>query len=56
MPATSTSVAAGVAIDATPDGITQGKNVRMVNGYQPPCPPVGATPHHYIFELYALDK
>ena len=35
--------------------IVQGKNVRNVNGFQPPCPPPGATPHHYIFEMYALD-
>src|SRR5271169_2175359 len=53
--ATSTSVAAGVKPDSSPDGIVQGKNVRKVNGFQPPCPPPGATPHHYIFEIYALD-
>jgi len=56
VPATSTQLSASIAIDATPDGLSQGKNVRGVNGYQPPCPPVGATPHHYIFELYALDS
>jgi len=55
IPATSTSVPAGVKPDTSPDGIVQGKNVRMVNGFQPPCPGVGATPHHYVFELYALD-
>jgi Raf kinase inhibitor-like YbhB/YbcL family protein len=55
VPATSTSVAAGVKPDSSPDGIVQGKNIRNVNGYQPPCPPPGATPHHYIFEIYALD-
>ncbi len=55
IPATSTSVAAGVKPDSSPDGIVQGKNVRNVNGFQPPCPPPGATPHHYIFEMYALD-
>lgn len=55
VPATSTSIAAGVQTDASPDGIQQGKNVRNVNGYQPPCPPPGAVPHHYTFELYALD-
>jgi Raf kinase inhibitor-like YbhB/YbcL family protein len=55
IPATSTSVPANVKPDASPDGIAQGKNVRNVNGFQPPCPPPGATPHHYIFELYALD-
>ena len=56
IPATSTSVTANVKPDSSPDGIVQGKNVRNVNGYQPPCPPPGATPHHYIFELYALDS
>jgi Raf kinase inhibitor-like YbhB/YbcL family protein len=55
IPATSTAVAAGVKVDASPDGIVQGKNIRGVNGFQPPCPPPGATPHHYTFEMYALD-
>jgi Raf kinase inhibitor-like YbhB/YbcL family protein len=55
IPGSSTSVSANVKVDATPDGIAQGKNVRNVNGFQPPCPPPGAQPHHYIFELYALD-
>jgi Raf kinase inhibitor-like YbhB/YbcL family protein len=53
--ASSTSLMANVKPDASPEGIAQGKNVRGVNGYQPPCPPPGATPHHYTFELYALD-
>jgi Raf kinase inhibitor-like YbhB/YbcL family protein len=56
IPATSTAVPAGVKPDAGPDGIVQGKNVRNVNGFQPPCPPPGATPHHYTFEMYALDS
>jgi Raf kinase inhibitor-like YbhB/YbcL family protein len=55
VPASSSSVAGGVKPDSSPDGIVQGKNIRGVNGYQPPCPPPGATPHHYIFEIYALD-
>jgi Raf kinase inhibitor-like YbhB/YbcL family protein len=55
IPASSTSLMGSVKPDASPDGIAQGKNVRGVNGYQPPCPPPGATPHHYTFELYALD-
>jgi Raf kinase inhibitor-like YbhB/YbcL family protein len=53
--ASATRLPAGVQPDSSPDGIQQGKNVRGVNGYQPPCPPVGVRPHHYIFELYALD-
>src|ERR1700688_1583234 len=55
IPGTSSSGAAGVKPVSSPDGIVQGKNIRNVNGYQPPCPPPGATPHHYIFEIYALD-
>jgi len=55
IPANATRLPAGVQPDASPDGIQQGKNIRGVNGYQPPCPPVGTKPHHYIFELYALD-
>jgi Raf kinase inhibitor-like YbhB/YbcL family protein len=55
IPATAVQLAAGMQPDTSPDGIAQGKNIRGVNGYQPPCPPAGARPHHYIFELYALD-
>jgi Raf kinase inhibitor-like YbhB/YbcL family protein len=55
IPASANSLPAGVQPDAAPNGAAQGKNVRGVNGYQPPCPPPGGTPHHYIFELYALD-
>jgi Raf kinase inhibitor-like YbhB/YbcL family protein len=25
-------------------------------GYEPPCPPKGASPHHYVFTLYALRR
>ena len=56
VPGSSTQLAAGVKPDSSPDGIQQGKNIRGVNGYQGPCPPPGATPHHYIFEIYALDQ
>jgi hypothetical protein len=55
IPANAVQLSAGMPPDATPDGIQQGKNIRGVNGYQPPCPPPGALPHHYIFEIYALD-
>lgn len=54
VPANATSIAGNVKPDSSPDGIVQGKNIRNVNGYQPPCPPPGAVPHHYIFEIYAL--
>lgn len=52
---TATSVPGNVKPDSNPEGIVQGKNIRNVNGFQPPCPPPGAAPHHYIFEIYALD-
>lgn len=35
---------------------TQGMNEMQVAGYGGPCPPVGDTPHHYIFTIYALDE
>ena len=38
-----------------PDGTRQGKNVRGDIGFRGPCPPPGP-PHHYTFELYALDN
>jgi Raf kinase inhibitor-like YbhB/YbcL family protein len=56
IPASATSVPAGIKPDSSPNGIVQGVNIRKVNGFQPPCPPPGATPHHYIFEIYALDS
>jgi hypothetical protein len=55
IPANAVQLAPNMRPDATPEGIQQGKNVRGVNGYQPPCPPAGARPHHYIFELFALN-
>jgi Raf kinase inhibitor-like YbhB/YbcL family protein len=53
---TADQLAADVKVGASPDGIVQGKNIRGNNGYQGPCPPPGATPHHYIYEIYALDQ
>jgi Raf kinase inhibitor-like YbhB/YbcL family protein len=45
-------------VPATPqsaDGMIQGKNIRGETGYRGPCAPPGK-PHHYTFELYALDQ
>jgi Raf kinase inhibitor-like YbhB/YbcL family protein len=56
IPASATSIPGGVKPDTSAGGMVQGVNIRKVNGYQPPCPPPGATPHHYIFEIYALDS
>jgi Raf kinase inhibitor-like YbhB/YbcL family protein len=38
-----------------PGGGLQGQNSRGSVGYIPPCPPVGSSPHHYVFRVYALD-
>lgn len=58
IPGSANQLPPNIQPDTSPDGIAQGKNIRGVNGYQPPCPPVGSRsrPHHYIFELYALDS
>lgn len=37
-----------------PDGSRQGPNDYGRTGYVGPCPP-GHSPHHYVFDLYALD-
>ena len=38
-----------------PGGGVQGQNGRGSVGYVPPCPPGGSSPHHYVFQVYALD-
>jgi Raf kinase inhibitor-like YbhB/YbcL family protein len=55
IPGKTMELQADIKPDTSVGGI-QGKNIRGANGYQGPCPPPGATPHHYIFELYALDQ
>ena len=55
IPAVTTLIAAGVKPDTSPNGIVQGQSIRGVNGYQRPCPPPNGTPHHFLFEIYALD-
>lgn len=37
------------------NGATQGANSLGQIGYKGPCPPPGSSPHHYHFELSALD-
>lgn len=56
IPGSARQLQAAIKPGTSPDGIEQGKNIRGVNGYQGPCPPPGANPHHYIFEIYALDQ
>ena len=40
--------------ESVPPGSEEGMNGAGKNGYMGPCPPPGA-PHHYHFQLYALD-
>ena len=42
----------GIAPGAS--GLVQGRNNRRSNGYFGPRPP-GSRPHHYHFQLFALD-
>ncbi|SDF75709.1 Raf kinase inhibitor-like protein, YbhB/YbcL family [Duganella sp. OV458] len=38
-----------------PDGVLQGRTTRGSIGYYGPRPPVGDAPHHYHFQVFALD-
>lgn len=41
---------------ATPAGAIQGRNFGRQFGYMGPRPPAGNPPHHYHFQLFALDS
>src|SRR3989344_5279533 len=45
-----------IAVNSVPAGTIQGINGGGQNKYMGPCPPAGTGTHHYLFELYALDK
>jgi Raf kinase inhibitor-like YbhB/YbcL family protein len=38
-----------------PAGARQGMNSFGSVGYGAPCPPLGDSPHHYVFTMYALS-
>ncbi|MEG3089405.1 YbhB/YbcL family Raf kinase inhibitor-like protein [Sphingomonas sp. PB4P5] len=38
-----------------PEGVLQGRTTRGSTGYYGPRPPVGGPPHHYHFQVFALD-
>jgi Raf kinase inhibitor-like YbhB/YbcL family protein len=55
IPATAKDLPANMPKTADmPDGTMQGNNIARQTGYMGPCPPPGL-PHHYTFNLYALD-
>jgi Raf kinase inhibitor-like YbhB/YbcL family protein len=56
IPSTITSLDPGLPQTETlPNGATQGVNSLRSLGYIGSCPPPGAAPHHYVFQLFALD-
>lgn len=56
IPATVTTLPAGAGSTASPvKGAGSGFADFGFNHYGGPCPPVGDSPHHYIFTVYALD-
>lgn len=56
IPGNATHLPEGVPASAElPDGTRQGNNISGGVGYRGPCAPPGI-PHHYTFELYALDE
>lgn len=59
IPANVTSLPAGLQEQARlqyPRRLMQGRNSRGGTGYFGPQPPVGDSPHHYHFQVFALDQ
>ena len=58
LPASASSLdkGAGSGTFALPAGAAQVNNDGGTPGYTGACPPVGDSPHHYVFTLYALSK
>ena len=57
IPGDATSLPEGLPPDAPlENGTLQGNNMMRRAAYQGPCGPPGHPPHHYTFELFALDK
>jgi Raf kinase inhibitor-like YbhB/YbcL family protein len=57
IPATTTSLTAGLPQqESLPNGANQAVNSIRSIGYIGSCPPPGAAPHHYVFQLFALDN
>jgi Raf kinase inhibitor-like YbhB/YbcL family protein len=56
IPATLSSLEPGLPqVETLPNGAMQGVNALRSLGYIGSCPPPGAAPHHYVFQLFALD-
>ena len=56
IPAGTTSLGEGLQERLTqPDGVLQGPTSRSSSGWYGPRPPMGDAPHHYHFQVLALD-
>jgi Raf kinase inhibitor-like YbhB/YbcL family protein len=55
IPGTATGLPAGVTAGDQADGTKQGLGITGQQAYFGPGPPAGHGPHHYTFELWALD-
>lgn len=56
IPATATGLPENVpAVATSPDGMIQGNNQGGMPGYRGPGAPATGPPHHYTWELFALD-
>lgn len=58
IPASTLALPEGLPVDPRllkPEGMLQGANSRGSVGYFGPKPPVGDPPHHYHFQVLALD-
>lgn len=42
--------------NGTPNGSVEGANDAGGQGYTGPCPPVGSSPHRYVFTAFAVDR
>ena len=60
IPPTLAALAEGAIPKALPgaglDGLRCGRNGMTAAGWLPPSPPPGHGPHHYAFQLLALDR
>jgi len=55
IPKTQTSLPRGVGGGGLTGGAVQATSDYGIAAYGGPCPPVGASPHHYQFTVYAVD-
>lgn len=56
IPADVTGLPAGVTGATLPAGAVEGRTDFGAPGFGGACPPEGATPHHYVFTLYAMPE